>query len=735
MDYVNVKMGTASTVERSCGNTNPLTGRPHGMNNFIVQTRDVVRGWPFLPWDVRTSGIRLTHIASPWIGDYLKLVMMPTAGSEYGAATDGARESSYDTKRAVMTPARIAITLLRYGIDVELTATERGGILRAHYCEALPRFLRDGDQHRFVLDFRPKEDTDGAFCEIDAGRGILRGYTNNCHARGYENAPEGLRIYFVLKFNASFDAARSLMRDGVCNVCFTNSPSDIECRFATSYISLAQAEQNLDAEVGEKSFETLLSEAEDAWEGYLSRIELDAENEVKRTFYSCLYRSFLFPRKFHEVTREGRVCHFSPVNGKVCDGPFYTDNGFWDTYKTVYPLYSLIAADDYAEMCEGFLNYYREGGWLPRWASPFPMNSMPGTAIDAVFGDAAVKGVVTDEKTLSLMLESLMKHIDTPSDNPTYGRDGWQEYRDHGYVLRPRKENVSKTLDYAYGDFCVARIAELLGKEEIKRRLDRSARAYRRLFDPETGFLRGRDKDGKFAESFSEFDWGGDYVEGSVWQTGFAVYHDLLGYAKLLGGREAFLARIQRLFDTPPYFNQHFWSVEQHEMTEMALQGIGQCGINNQPSFHIPYLFACMGDRDKTAYWVRRAVRELFSATPDGFPGDEDNGSMATWYVFSALGFYPVCPGVPEYVVATPSVRRAVLHMDNGKTLTVSAPKNSDTRVYATAIRKDGKKLRRTAISHADLRCGGTLSFVMSETPSGQTYSDSQLPYSMTKKI
>lgn len=740
IDYVNVKMGTGSVVEMSSGNTNPLTGRPHGMNNFLTETSDDVRGWPFLPWRARTTGIRLTHIASPWIGDYLKLVFMPTAGSEYGASTErqppkNAYESAFDAKHAVMTPAHIKLSLLRYGIDFELTPTERGGIMRAHYTEYLPRVLKNGDQHRFILDFRPKADKQDAAVEIDYEKGILTGYTNNCHERGYEFAPEGLRIYFTLHFDTPIDAEKTVMGAGVVNLCFAGSPADVTCRFATSYISVEQAEQNLKSEVGEKSFEAVLKEAEDAWENYLSRIEIDADEDTKRTFYSCLYRSFVFPRAFHETCPDGKIRHFSPVNGKICDGYLYTDNGFWDTYKTVYALYSLIAADDYAKMCEGFLNYYREGGWLPRWVSPFPLNCMPGTAIDAVFGDAAVKGVVTDKALLSEMLESLLKHVDNPSEKPCYGRDGWAEYRRYGYVLRPAKENVSKTLDYAYGDFCIAQIADLLGKEDVKARLLRSARAYRKLYDPETGFMRSFDKDGKRTESFSEFNWGHDYVEGSVWQNTFAVYHDLLGYAKLLGGREKFLALVQRLFDTPPYYEQHFWSEEQHEMSEMAMQrDFGQCGINNQPSFHIPYLFSCMGDRDRTAYWVRRLVKELFAADEHGFPGDEDNGSMATWYVFSALGFYPVCPGVPEYVVATPTVRRALIHMDNGKTLEISAPKNSESRLYAKQIKKDGKKLRRTALDHTDLREGGKLSFVMSETPSGQTYTDKQLPYSMTKK-
>lgn len=741
LDYVNVQMGTASVNARSFGNTNPLIARPFGMNHFFLQTRNGYNGdyngWMFHPDDVRTTGIRLTHIPSPWIGDYARLIMMPTTGNGAGARLDGGRESSYDVNNAVMKPNYLGVKFIRYGINVEFAPTVRGGAMRFTWDDRVSEFIDGGEIRRFFLDYsgtaggeEPRTSLD-----VDYANGIIRGYTNNYRPRGYENAPKNFRMYFVFRFDSAF--AESLTIQGKENVClvFEGSPRTVNVQFATSFISLDQAEYNLTSEVEGKTLEEIRREGEADWESYLSRIEIEADEDKMKTFYSCLYRSFLFPRMFHEICPDGVRRHFSPCNGKVCEGPMYVDNGFWDTYKTVYPLYSIIAPSLYRDMCQGFVNFYREGGWLPRWTAPSAVNCMPGTAIDAVFGDAAVKGVVTDEKLLNDMLRALLQHADNIAPDPAFGRDGLEAYKKFGYVSDEYKESVNKTLDYAYGDFCISRVAAAAGDTDTEKRMLRSAKNYKKLFDADTGFMRAKNRKGERRTDFSQFDWGGDYTEGGPWQSSFAVYHDFMGYAKLLGGRDKFLDMIQRLFDTPMYFKEKGYGCEIHEMTEAYLEnGFGQCALSNQPSFHVPYLFACMGDRDRTAYWVRKCVRELFRAEPKGFPGDEDNGSMATWYVFSALGFYPVCPGVDEYVLAAPSVKRAVIHLEDGNVFTVSAPACSDDKDYASRIALNGAKKRSAVIKHSEIFSGGELRFTMSDKPSGQRYSDAQLPFSMTKK-
>ena len=736
IDLVNIKMGTHSVNKRSYGNTNPLTARHFGMNHFFPQTRED-RGWLYHPDDVRTVGLRLTHIPSPWIGDYANLVMCPTAGNTFGAQTGKGYESSFDVNNAIMTPAYIELFLIRYGIRLEFAPTVRGGSMRFTWDDLTSTIVDGGNVRRFVLNYKTQTSAQylasDSELHIDCENGKISGCTASFRHAAYAHEPSNAKMYFVFEFDSPFDPEKQIRDDGVVNIAFAGSPKSVNARFATSFISVEQAEFNLRSEIGNKTLEELRAEAEAEWESYLSRIEVEADEATERTFYSCLYRAFLFPRVFHEPCEDGVIRHFSPCNGNICEGSMYVDNGFWDTYKTVYPLYSLIASDKYEEMCRGFVNFYKECGWLPRWTSPYAINCMPGTAIDAVFGDAVAKGVVTDRELISEMLEALLTHSEKVSADPTYGRDGLEAFQKLGYVSNEYRESVNKTLDYAYGDFCISKLSDALGQKEISRKLLKNAKKYRNLFDPATGFMRARNRAGEMREDFTEFDWGGDYTEGGPWQNSFAVYHDFLGYAALLGGREKLLEFIQRLFDTPPFFRDKAYNSEIHEMTEMYLEnGFGQCALSNQPSFHVPYLFSCMGDRDRTAYWVRRCVRELFRAEPKGFPGDEDNGSMACWYVFSALGFYPVCPGVDEYVLATPSVKKAVLHLDNGSDFTVSAPSNSDSKFYASKIALNNKKMRNVVIKQQEIRQGGVLRFTMSDKPSEQKYSDNQLPFSLS---
>ncbi len=729
IDYVNVRMGTRTTVHRSCGNVNPFTAMPYGMNHYFLQTQNEDR-WAFHADDVNTGGLRLSHIPSPWVGEYSKLIFCPTSGNGKNATrTDGGQESSFNIKEAIMTPAYISARLLRFGTSIEFSPTTRGGIIRMGWDKNISRFIPDGDTHRMIVFL----DGHNNPYEIDYENGIITGSTDNFRSWRADHLPDNFKMFFALKLDHKLSKENTVKEDRGMSLAFEGSPETVVCRFATSFISVDQAKFNLENEVGCKSLENVRVECEMAWEELLSKIEIEAPKTVMDTFYSTLYRSLLFPRIFHEPCPDGFIRHYSPANGEICEGVMYTDNGFWDTYKTVYPLLSVITPDRYRDICQGFVNYYNEGGWLPRWMSPSALDCMPGTAIDAVFGDAAEKKVVTDEKLLKNMLEGLLKHIDNPPESPALGRDGWQSFNDLGYVTNKHRESVNKTQDYAYGNFCASQVAKALGDKETQAHLLSSAQNYKNLFDPETGFLRAKDENGNMRSDFTEFDWGGDYTEGGPWQNSFAVYHDYKGYSKLLGGRDIFLKKIEQLFATPPYFREFGYGGEIHEMTEMAIRTeFGQCALSNQPSFHLPYMFSCLGDRDRSAYWVKKCVRELFNAGPEGFPGDEDNGSMAAWYVFSALGFYPVCPGVAEYVIAAPSVDKAVVHLENGKTFKITAKDNCDANSYAKSITLNGKELDTTYITHGSIVEGGELEFFMSNTPSGECYNDDKLPYSLS---
>jgi predicted alpha-1,2-mannosidase len=557
-------------------------------------------------------------------------------------------------------------------------------------------------------------------------------------------------MYFVVEFDRDIDLANTVVgntngerfemadqnsgEELVLNLAFAKDGAHkLNFTVSTSFISFEQAEQNALSELKGKSIVQLKEQAEIAWEEKLSKIEIEAlDADGMKTFYSCLYRMFLFPRVFYEFDANGNQIHYSPADGKVHDGPLYTDNGFFDTYMTVYPLFSLILAEEYAEMCQGFLNYYKESGWLPRWMSPAALDSMPGTFIDQVFADAVAKGIVTDKETVSLMLESILKHANVPGPAAQFGRDGIEDYLNLHYVSSDYRESANKTMNYSYGDFSIATIARYLGMMDVYHEYMKRSQYYRVLFDEQTKFIRAKDKEGNMRSDFSPFDWGWDYTEGSAWQNTFAVPHDIMGLADMMGGRQALIQKVDQVFDTPPYYRVHWYGTEIHEMTEMAAVNFGQCALSNQPSFNIPYLYSMMGCPDKTAFQVRRAVKELFHWQV-GFPGDDDNGSMAGWYVFSTLGFYPVCPTVPQYVLGSPAVKRCVIHTHEGTDFEIVAQNNSEETVYWRDLVLNDQSYEKVYLQHEDIMKGGKLAFTMSSVPVEKEYDLDALPYAVSK--
>lgn len=401
-----------------------------------------------------------------------------------------------------------------------------------------------------------------------------------------------------------------------------------------------------------KSFNELRSKGNDIWNEYLSRIEIDPVDEKQmKTFYSCMYRTGLFPHKAYEIDKDGNKLHYCPFGGSTKNGVRYTDNGFWDTYRTEFPLFAMIAKKEYAEMLEGFIVDYKEGGWLPRWPSIGERGCMPSTLLDAIIADAAVKGIIGGE-LLETALEGMLRHANHDSHHPDLGRTGAEAYVKYGYVPADIIDNncVNLTLDAAYGDYCIAQVAKVLGRNEIVDEYMKRSKNYKNLFDPESGFMRAKTTDGKFKEPFDCFDWADEYTEGSAWQSSFSVPHDIDGLAELYGGKDKLIEKLDELFATPPIYCTSGYGSEIHEMAEMAAVDFGQCAISNQPSFHLPYLFAALGEKGKSEYWVKKLCEEAFSYTDDGFPGDEDNGATAAWYVLSTLGIYDICPGKNEYI-------------------------------------------------------------------------------------
>ncbi len=657
-NLVNTKQGSKSVHRFSSGNTLPLVQLPFGMTAFAPQTVEDNIRWYYHPDSHSLEGIRLTHQPSPWIADYGAMVFLPQ-NKMMGGADGEARWSGYRPEEAILTPYYLKTRFLRSRCDFELAPTERGAVIKLTFDE-------DGDNFFSVVPvkgmcrYRFDEKTNTLYASTDmhmSGEAVkFKNYIVIRFPEGSVNVSKTL-VSSGEKFRSGTKCAGKKAGIHIC----LNSKST-ELQLASSYISFFQALLNLETELSGKTLEDVKTSAENLWESYLSRVKIEAKDEKQlRTFYSCMYRAFLYPHKCYEYDKNGKPVHYCPHDGSTRNGVRYTDNGFWDTYRTVYPFFSLVAKDELREMLTAFIYEYKESGWLPRWLSIGECGCMPSTLVDAVICDGAVKGFI-DNETLEVALEGMIKHSTTNAPHRRFGRNGAETYCKLGYVTyEDEKESVNLTLDAAYGDWCIAEIAKILGKSDIENKYRERALNYKNLFDPETGFMRAKDKNGNFRPDFTPIGWGRDYTEGSAWQNSFAVPHDMEGLSKLYGGKDKLIAKIDELFATPPYYEIIGYGCEIHEITELAAIDFGQCAISNQPSFHIPYIYSELGEVEKSAYWVEKLCNEAFSYEDDGFPGDEDNGTTAIWYIFGVLGFYPFCPGRPDYVKGKKQVIKAFI--------------------------------------------------------------------------
>ncbi|MDD6275512.1 MAG: GH92 family glycosyl hydrolase [Clostridia bacterium] len=630
LPLVNIKQGTKSVDRFSNGNTLPLTQLPFAMVGFAPQTKNF-GSWFYHPDDRSLNGIRITHQPSPWISDYGAFLLTPQTGKIYDNIEKA--WSSFRPEEAILTPNYLKVRFLRSQTDFELTPRQRS-------CKIKLNFPENRDAYLSVFPISGK-----SHYEIDEKNNCVKAYTTGHKG----DIAKKFKEYIIIKFDCPIDVKKSkIMQNSFIHIALKEKK--VNADISTSYLSFEQAKENMkqDCSIG---FDDAKKDGEKIWEEYLSRIEIETDSEKQlKTFYSCMYRTGLFPHKAYEINSAGKKIHYCPFDGKIKDGVRYTDNGFWDTYRTEYPLLALIGRDEYAEILEGFIADYKDGGWLPRWPSIGERGCMPSSLLDAVIADAAVKEIISGD-LLETGFRGMLKHANTESKNKDIGREGVKGYLKYGYVPKDKhKASVNLTLDAAYGDFCIAQVAKVLGHNEYVDEYMKRSKNYKNLFDAETGFMRGRKSDGSMDDNFDCFDWGGDYTEGSAWQSSFAVPHDLDGLAELYGSKEKLFEKLDELFATPPVYNVGGYGCEIHEMSEMAAADFGQCAISNQPSFHIPYIYAALGNKEKTEFWIKKLCEEAFSYEDDGFPGDEDNGSMSAWYILSTLGIYDICPGKNEYI-------------------------------------------------------------------------------------
>ena len=710
--YVNPLQGTDSHPSFSRGNTLPLVARPFGMTHWSPQTGE--GSWFFQPNTHTLRGIRATHQPSPWMGDYGHFTVMPQAGEP---ALEQ-RDSGYRPEDLTVQPHYLSVQLQRGNVHLEMTPTERCAVYRFTFPTA---------QASRVFITLPDE----AQAETHPERRLITGHTRVNNG----GVPDNYAFYFAALFDQPL-AQQTSHQEGKALVAVAEfaSASRVEMRVGTSFISAEQALENLRHEVGAKSFDAIKAEGEGVWEDVLGKVQIAGGTETQlRTFYSCLYRAHLFPRMFHEHDAQGKTVHYSPYDGKVHEGVLYTDNGFWDTYRTVYPLLALLQPERLGEIIQGWVNTYKEGGWFPQWPSPGYRACMIGTHIDIVVADACVRGITGFDRETAYA--GMVKHATIPGDSVgNYGRLGIEDYLAKGYVAADKLSHAtSRTLDYAYDDFCLAQVADLLGHPDDVAKYRQRALNYKHVYDPGVGFMRGKNADGSWEEPFDEFAWGDPYIEGGAWQSTWAVQHDPAGLIGLMGGAEKFVGKLDKMLSLPPTFHVGSYGGEIHEMTEMARADFGQYAHSNQPVHHVLFLYTAAGRPDKTQYWVRRILDTYY--TPDSLPGDEDNGEMCSWYVLNALGFYPLCPGHPSYVFGSPLFPAARVHLPGGKTLTVTAENNAPESVYVQHVTLNDRPHRPLWVSHHDLAQGGHLQFTMGSQPVEKDYSQEpdSLPPSLSR--
>lgn len=732
-DYVNPLVGTQSTFELSTGNTYPAIARPWGMNFWTPQTGKMGDGWQYTYTANKIRGFKQTHQPSPWINDYGQFSIMPMVGK---AEFDEEKRASWFSHKGEEAKAYYyKVYLADYDIVTEMTPTERAAMFRFTFPE--------NKQSYIVVDAFDK----GSYVKIDKENRRIIGYST----RNSGGVPANFKNYFVLEFDKPF-TYQATVNDSVfvengteqqahhagAVIGFsTHKGESVHVRVASSFISYEQAMQNL-TELGDDSFDTLVQEGREAWNKVLGRIEVEGGNlDQYRTFYSCLYRSLLFPRKFYEIDRNGQIVHYSPYNGQVLPGYMYTDTGFWDTFRCLFPLLNLMYPSVNKEIQEGLINTYKESNFFPEWASPGHRGCMVGNNSASVLVDAYLKGVkVEDVETLYKGLLYGTEHVH-PEVSST-GRLGHEYYNKLGYVPYNVgiNENAARTLEYAYDDWCIYQLAKALNRpqKEIERFAQR-AMNYQNLFDAESKLMRGKNADGSFQSPFSPLKWGDAFTEGNSWHYSWSVFHDPQGLIDLMGGDEMFVQMMDSVFAVPPLFDDSYYGFPIHEIREMTVMNMGNYAHGNQPVQHMIYLYNYAKQPWKAQYWLRQVMNRMYSPTPDGYCGDEDNGQTSAWYVFSALGFYPVCPGTDQYVMGAPLFQKATLHFENGNTLLIQAPENSEKNLYIESMTVNEQNYTRNYVTHSMLQQGGRIEISMGDEPNRHRgISADDAPYSFSKE-
>lgn len=731
VESVNTLMGTDSEFKLSNGNTYPAIALPWGMNFWTPQTSKMGDGWVYGYDANKIQGFKQTHQPSPWINDYGQFSLFPLTGEL--KITGEARASWFSHKAETAKPHYYKVYLADYDVTTEITPTERAAMFRFTFPE--------NEKSYVIIDAFDR----GSYVKIIPSENKVIGYTT----RNSGGVPKNFKNYFVVVFDKPFAKSdvwntdklvpgKSELQDNHVGAVLqfkTKKGEQIHARVASSFISFDQAELNL-KELGSDSFDEVKTKGAGIWNKELSRMAVEGgtDDQIK-TFYSCLYRTMLFPRKFYEFDKDGKVVHYSPYNGEVLPGYMFTDNGFWDTFRAVFPFFNLIYPSLNEKIQAGLVNTYKESGFLPEWASPGHRDCMIGSNSATLIADAYLKGGRGYD--IETLYQAALKNTQTEGPLHSVGRYGVDYYNKLGYIPYNVgiNENVARTLEYAFADFCIYQLGKKLGKPEKELAIfAKRSQNYRNVFDKESNLMRGKNEDGTFQSPFSPFKWGDAFTEGNSWHYTWSVLHDVDGLIDLMGGKKEFVKMLDSVFVVPPVFDASYYGQVIHEIREMQIMNMGNYAHGNQPIQHMIYLYNYAGEPWKTQYWVREVMDRLYTPQADGYCGDEDNGQTSAWYAFSAMGFYPVTPAVDQYVIGAPLFKKITVSLENGKKIEINAPQNSPENRYIQKIDLNGKEYSKNYFNYSELMKGAILNIEMGDQPNkNRGTKESDFPYSFSK--
>ncbi|NDV57723.1 GH92 family glycosyl hydrolase [Bacteroides sp. 519] len=722
LPYVDTRIGTAPSITKTAGNfgknteeygqTLPAVLEPNGMNFWTAQTQNTELKCkaPYYYKDTRIQGFRNSHwIVGGCTQDYGSMTLMPLSGDL--KCQPETRASLFTHNEETATPSYYAVALKDYNIFAEMTGRSRTAIFRFSYQQ----------QQDAWLVVNPNSDEGQGYIEIDTDKKQIRGY-NPVH-RIYQGwgEPAGYNGYFIIQYQNEIEEYGTFRNDSLfpnqkqianhqgigAYIRFkTNNEEPVLVKASSSFTDMQGAQRNMEAEIPHWNFEQTRQELTNIWEQRLSLVTVQTQNKSdKELFYSALYRASFLPRTFNDV--DGRYPTFSkatPIRQTAAGQNYYDDFSMWDTYRALHPLITILTPQKCGEMMQSLVDKYEQGGWLPIfpcWNSYTA--AMIGDHCISAIGDAYLKGIHNFD--IQKAYEGMRKNaFETPSDYNEYkngmGRRALKSYAEYGYIPLEDQvkeafhtnEQVSRTLEFAYNDFVLAQVAKALNKDDYAALAKRSMN-YKNVISPTTGYAQGRHADGTFVQDNNAFTFASFITEGAPCHYTWYVPHDAEGLMQTMGGKEKYISKLDSMFSENRYWH------------------------GNEPCHQVAFMFNYAGQPWKTQREVRHIMETEYLNEPGGLSGNDDAGQMAAWYLFAAMGFYPVCPGTPYYVLASPSFPELTIKLENGHTFTVKAYNASHENIYIQSAKLNGKEYTKNYISHNDIVSGGTFEFVMGNQP------------------